>query len=229
MEGFLFCVRGGMLSTRSSDHKMPKTPWESALFSFFVPGAGQFNNKDTLKGILLIPCAVVFYFFTFCVFISHADVDRRRPIFLADVLPLYEVLGVVWIYSIIDAYVGAARLIRMQQGFNVGAASNFPPPPAGERGVENVSATLPAPRTIPSARAEKSQRFWVSFSIGVLWSILAVSFFFLMGLVHKIFLSFGVSGASLPFLTRCLTDTVPRNLLGCFSIGMAVFSLMKDR
>lgn len=94
---------------------VPVTPWDSVIRSLLFSGVGQIHNGQILKGVLLLPVSVSFCVLCLFLMMSFADVDRHGP-FPYDRLFLYmAILGCIWLYAIIDAYIVATRMIRTRQ------------------------------------------------------------------------------------------------------------------
>lgn len=90
----------------------PKTPWDSVALSLFCCGAGQINNGETIKGILLLPVALAAYNLSLLFLMSFAaeHPPRYDRFFL-----IIKVIGVIWAFNIIDAYWVAARIIKERE------------------------------------------------------------------------------------------------------------------
>jgi hypothetical protein len=98
-----------MTTTDRTIEKSPKTPWDSVALSLFCCGAGQINNGDTMKGVILLPVALTAYGLGLLFLMSFA---AENPPTYDRFFRIMRIIGVIWAFNIIDAYRVAARIIK---------------------------------------------------------------------------------------------------------------------
>jgi TM2 domain-containing membrane protein YozV len=107
--------------------KKRRALWAVCLSALLWPGAGQIYNKDRVKGVVLIVAAgVAGLAFTFAISAAIVDLARTDPAVLETSGPFAlaqrmlngrggllrtstVALMVLWVVSVVDAYVVAAR------------------------------------------------------------------------------------------------------------------------
>jgi len=91
-----------------------RDPWTAVLFSFFVPGWGQWYNGKTWDGLIFFGVLLVSYFLLFI----FAAVQLTQPLAGIFLIILAVIIVIDWFYGMYDAYKTADRINKVGENFS---------------------------------------------------------------------------------------------------------------